>query len=458
MPQFRRPPNLIKNLTSLSVTSLELSSAISHDELAALARVRSIKSLSLTMFREDNHVDQEEDENEEDEDDQDDQDEDKKYDEEDDEEDEDIDVDHSAGDFQKICSGAFTHLRSLSLESVIADFRCLSALPCLTGLSLILRGSGELRLEPLAALTGLKELSINLLERNVGNHASCSFLGALTGLTGLILANPAGWRGDNKSQLFTLTALACLKKLHLGFIPSPPSYADESHLPRELAFLKTSTTLQDFKCDIAVKYFQELSIPASEALQHALAKLTCLTCLQLLGFDVDTNTPYSYLPLELCLCAASLRSLVFEEGWSSRAAESPRQGMLSSLQHLQCLDLKTFQDSVHIVSLLDGIHPPQLSKLALAHTSLTFDVMESILRFTKLRDLQLWSGSASLPSFLQLFSLDSLTRLAVHAPRSDDGDYVSHDAWISEVEDTLAAVQENFKRLRHECGWPPLKV
>eukprot|EP00884_Botryococcus_braunii_P013463 jgi/Botrbrau1/22117/Bobra.0206s0041.1 len=75
--QYRLPPSLIPYITS--VTSLELQKNISHDELAALASVRSIKYVRLTIIRED--------------------------------------VDHSARQVQIVCSGAVSHLRSLSVDT-----------------------------------------------------------------------------------------------------------------------------------------------------------------------------------------------------------------------------------------------------------------------------------------------------------------------------------------------------
>jgi hypothetical protein len=117
MPRYRLPPNLIRTMIPhlASVTSLALRSTISHDDLSALASVRSIKSLELDlrMVRED--------------------------------------VDHPLSKFRLVCSGAFSHLRSLSLESGNANFWCLSDLTYLTGLSLILVGSGEARLARLSA-------------------------------------------------------------------------------------------------------------------------------------------------------------------------------------------------------------------------------------------------------------------------------------------------------------------
>eukprot|EP00884_Botryococcus_braunii_P013458 jgi/Botrbrau1/22112/Bobra.0206s0038.1 len=432
MPMLRRlwltghcrlPPPLSTHLTS--VTSLKLGKEdISHDELAAFASIRSIRSLGLETHMKD--------------------------------------VDHSAGQVQIVCSGAFSHLRSLSLETVRAHVWCLSALTWLTRLSLTVCGSGEVRLDPLAALTGLQELRISLghvwAPDDERISASCSFLGALTGLTSLNLDN-GGWVLDNTSELLALTALARLRNLSLGPIPSPPSYEDGFELPRELAFLGTATTLQDLECGIEVEYFHWLTTPAYAALQHALARLGSLTCLQLdcVYFDEDT-LPCSYVPLELCSCATGLRSLMLESFWNY-PDEAPRQGMFSSLQHLQCLNMRYYQDPLQAVSLLNGINPPQLTRLALAvdDVSLTPDVMESILRFTHLRDLELTINTASLCFLLQLCSLPSLTRLKVHKSYDDDSG-LSDAAWLVVVEETLAAVQAILKRLRQESGWPPLEL
>eukprot|EP00884_Botryococcus_braunii_P013450 jgi/Botrbrau1/22105/Bobra.0206s0031.1 len=420
---FKLRPTLIPHLTSM--TSLQLSSTVSHDELAALASVRSIKSLRLTLVRQD--------------------------------------VDQSASQVQLVCSGAFSHLRSLSLETVKAHVWCLSALTCLTRLSLTLNDSGEPRLEHLAALTGLQELHIqpsySLAVDRVGQFsASCPFLSALTALTRLQIDQFETLFG-NTSELLTLTALARLRKLSLGFIKSPPSYEDGSPLPRELAFLGTATTLQDLDCTIALEYFQELSTSAYAALQHALARLGSLTRLHLVCRQFEIGTRYSYLPLELCSCATSLQSLVFEGTWSSEAAEAPRQGMFSSLRQLRCLILYSDERTLHPVSLLDGINSSQLTVLALDVDRLTPAMMEPILRLTQLRDLALFCGdSAALPDLLPLSSLRSLTRLEVYAERNDVNEAFSGAGGESEVEKTLAAVQANLQLSRHESGWPPLEL
>eukprot|EP00884_Botryococcus_braunii_P013454 jgi/Botrbrau1/22109/Bobra.0206s0035.1 len=172
---------------------------------------------------------------------------------------------------------------------------------------------------------------------------------------------------------------------------------------------------------------------------------------------VEEDSPYTYRPLELCSCAASLRRLVFEDSWN-KAAEAPRPGMLSSLQHLQCLELMYQQEPLHTASLLNGINPHQLTRLRLEVDSLTHDVMKPILHFTQLRDLEFENESASLRTLLQLFSLPSLTRLDMHNQFSDDMHSLSGDAWRVVVEETLEAVRENVDRLRHGSGWPPFEL
>eukprot|EP00884_Botryococcus_braunii_P013675 jgi/Botrbrau1/22308/Bobra.0138s0059.1 len=415
---YRLPPNLIPHLISL--TSLELSTDVSHDELAALASIRSIKSLGLPIRK--------------------------------------VDDDHSARQVRTVCSGAFSHLRSLSLESVKARVWSVSALTYLTRLSLTLRNSGDERLEHLAVLTGLRELHIHLWHGNPKHPiVRSSFLGALTGLTRLNLGNN-GWDSGDPWELFALTALDRLRELSLGIIPGSPSYSEGSPLPRELAFLGTATALQELDCAIALAYFEQLSTSAYAALQHALARLGSLTHLYLdyLGMD---DTPHSYRPIELCSCAGSLQSLMFVNAWVE-AGEAPRQGMFSSLQHLQRLDLTTVWNSQHIVSLLDSIKTPQLTELVLGVDSVTPAMMEPILRFSQLRDLTLYIGDSAslLPCLLQLSSLASLTGLRVSTRYGVPVEVLSAAGGQSVVEETMATVQADLKRLRYRAGWPPLEL
>eukprot|EP00884_Botryococcus_braunii_P013461 jgi/Botrbrau1/22115/Bobra.0206s0040.3 len=104
-----------------------------------------------------------------------------------------------------------------------------------------------------------------------------------------------------------------------------------------------------------------------------------------------------YRPLKLCCCAASLWSLKFHDSWGVKAAEAPRHGMLSSLQHLQRLAVVNHQNYLYVVNLLNGINPPQLTKLFLHVNKFWPELMEPMLCFLQLRDLELWSaGSASL--------------------------------------------------------------
>eukprot|EP00884_Botryococcus_braunii_P013673 jgi/Botrbrau1/22306/Bobra.0138s0057.1 len=418
LKRYRLPPNVIPHLTSL--TSLELNTDVSHDELAALASIRSFKSLGLAIRR--------------------------------------VDDDHSARQVQTVCSGAFSHLRSLSLESVKARVWCVSALTYLTRLSLTLPNSGDERLEHLALLTGLRELHIRLWHGYPKHRiVRSSFLGALTGLTRLDLENN-GWDSGDPWERFALTALSRLRELSLGIIPGPPSYLEGSPLPRELAFLGTATALLELNCAIVLAYFEQLSTSAYAALRHALARLGSLTHLYL-EYCGKEETPHSYRPIELCSCAASLRSLVFDDA-CAEADEAPRQGMFYTLQHLQCLHLMYVWNSQHIVSMLDSINPPQLAQLVLGVDSVTPAMMEPILRHTQLRDLGLYIGDSAslLPCLRQLSSLASLTRLRVSPRYGDAVEVLSAAGGQSVVEETMATVQADLKRLRHETGWPPLQL
>eukprot|EP00884_Botryococcus_braunii_P023084 jgi/Botrbrau1/945/Bobra.0167s0054.1 len=451
--KYRLPPNLIPHLTN--VTSLELEETVSDDELAALAGVRSIQSLSLTLVTKE-------------------------------------DVDLSASQVPLICSGAFSHLRNLGLDAIMegaedesdpetaviaegmlmAHVWRLSALTSLTGLSLSLSVSEDgARLDPLAALTGLRELHILLAKRFIDQSfecisASCSFLGSLTGLTSLELDVRVCLLGP-ASELVPRDALARLRKLSMWFGPCPPNLGDGFPL---LAFLGSATALQELECTFLLEHIHELvHTPTYEALQHALAALGSLTHLRLTALDLDWDTGYTLAPLELCACASSLRSLVFEDFCRTGAHVAPRQGMFSSLHHLQCLKLRIDQPSLHMARLLEGINPPELTKLILNVDNLRPNLMEPIRRFKQLRELELWSDPNSLRSLLQhreavvpqLCSLPRLTRLAVHVRDGyPEFFYCEEHAedWRGVVGETLTAVQSVLRRMRHQSAWPLLEL
>lgn len=217
------PPSLACHLTSLTCLEVEEDS-LSHEDLAALGRARSLKSLVL---RPRCGVEPET---------------------------------HSMRGAPEVCSLTFSHLRSLRMCVEVEDVPHLSALTSLTKLILSLECNGEVRLEPLAALTGLRELRLTKhSDKYQGQFAaSGSFLGALTCLTRLKLCNADELLGG-ASELLGLTALPRLRVLTLRPLTRLPSYQEGRLLPLELAFLGTATALRNLQCTINSQYFDALS-------------------------------------------------------------------------------------------------------------------------------------------------------------------------------------------------------
>eukprot|EP00884_Botryococcus_braunii_P013464 jgi/Botrbrau1/22118/Bobra.0206s0042.1 len=401
------PAHYLKAVTHLSASKVALS------DLSALADVRSLKSLFL----------------------------------------------HSHELVPPVCTSAFAHLRTLEVPIKVEQLPHVSALTFLTYLSFQLHGPGAPRLRPLEALTGLNALVMRVPEtaeaENPDRSSGWTFLGALTGLTRLHFYE-LEYLMVSMSELVALTALTCLRVLGLGNIRrGHPSFQEGCQIPRELAFLETAIGLEKLECIIAAKYLAKLSASARAAVQGALSRLSSLRDLDL---TMDFQSTDTYVPLELFCCASCLSSLMYY--WDGTIGElgPPSQAGLSRLPHLRRLELDVKKHSCTpelIGAMLDGIDPPKLTRLDLSIDYLSPPIMESILRFPHLRDLQVYADYAFTPALLQLFSLTGLTKLSVHAYGDELGLFEDHDREVL-YKDILEAVTAHLSRQRLALGWPPL--
>eukprot|EP00884_Botryococcus_braunii_P003305 jgi/Botrbrau1/12976/Bobra.384_1s0002.1 len=359
-----------------------------------------------------------------------------------------------------VCTSAFSHLRKLHVSVMVEQLPHMSALTFLTYLHFVLHGPGTPRLHPLEALTGLKTLvmSASVTEGNNPNRSSgWTFLGALTGLTRLQCFH-LHYLMTSTSELVALTALTRLRMLQLGQIrQGHPSSQEGCKIPRELAFLETATGLETLNCYIATAYLEELSTSTRATVRGALSRLSCLRDLDVRLAFQHTDT---YLPLELFCCAPGLSNLMYTWDGIIGALEPPSQGLFSGLRHLRSLQLDRLDPSGMpqlISAMLDGIDPPQLTRLDLVLDVLSPQIMESILRFPQLRDLHVYAAEASTPALLQMYYLTNLTWLELSADNDELGHFLD-DNWEVLQKQIREAVSAHISRQRLAFGWPPLRV
>eukprot|EP00884_Botryococcus_braunii_P005135 jgi/Botrbrau1/14622/Bobra.0364s0006.1 len=283
----------ISALTNITCLMLNYPHA-SKAYLAALADSRSLKSLNVQFWGNDN-----------------------------------VPLDYSAEVAQTVCSPAFSHLRALELDLEVTDVSYLGGLTFLTSLYLRLGGVGDPRLGTLALLTGLQSLTINCYFpgefgiEDTGSDDEDSYLpfewsgwpllGALTGLTSLNVF-PCSAFVLSGSDVLPLTRLTRLQTLTLGIAQCiEPSYQEDLPLPRELAFLRTATALEQLDLGLFSEYVPALTPSACTAVQDALRRLTRLTYLHLdLGTPLEYQQP-NFATLELFACVPSLRVLTFPD-------------------------------------------------------------------------------------------------------------------------------------------------
>lgn len=155
-----------------------------------------------------------------------------------------------------------------------------------------------------------------------------------------------------------------------------------------------------------------------------------------------------FLALRLFSSAHNLRTLSIVHPVPTLAERlAPPRGLVSSLQQLRSLSLPDTHFTPHVISILDGINPPQLTRLSLKCNNLSPSLLQSITRFSELRDLYLRVTSGPV-GLWQLFStLTGLMNLRLGTPR--------HVTWDQDSKETLVSHIDEWHR---RFGWPSIDV